>query len=64
METLKQFTKTAKQYDAIELMKKFPEVLLEGGSRSGKTFIGIYALIFRATKFPNSKHLVVRKSSN
>jgi hypothetical protein len=57
------FQKTAKQYEAIELMKKHTEVLLEGGSRSGKTFIEIYAMIVRGLKTP-SNHLAVRKHFN
>lgn len=58
------FKKTAKQYEAIELMKTAVEVLLMGGSRSGKTFIAIYAIFVRALKYPNSRHLVVRRHFN
>lgn len=56
--------KTPKQYEAIELMKNHVEVLLEGGSRSGKTFIGIYAIFVRALKHSGSRHLVVRRHFN
>lgn len=59
----REFQKTAKQYQAIELMKQYVEVLLEGGSRSGKTFIEIYAMIVRGLKTP-SNHLAVRKHFN
>jgi len=45
-------------------MINFIEVLLEGGSRSGKTFIAIYAILARAAKYPGSKHLIVRKAFN
>jgi len=45
-------------------MGKFVEVLLEGGSRSGKTFIACYAIIARALKYKNSHHLIVRKHFN
>ena len=54
--------KTPKQYEAIELMKNHIEVLLEGGSRSGKTFIAIVAIIFRALCVPRSDHLIIRKT--
>jgi len=55
------FKKTQKQKDAIKLMCQNIEVLLEGGSRSGKTFISLYALIQRACRYNGSKHLIVRK---
>lgn len=57
------FVKNDKQYAAIELMKNYVELLLEGGSRSGKTFIEIYAMIVRGLKTP-SRHLAVRKHFN
>ena len=57
------FRKTAKQIIAIRLMAKAIEVLLEGGSRSGKTFIAIYAIVVRSLKHPNSRHLIVRRHS-
>jgi len=60
---VREFQKTEKQYSAIELMKTYIEVLLEGGSRSGKTFIEIYAMIARGLKTP-SNHLAVRKHFN
>ena len=34
--------------------------LLEGGSRSGKTFIALYAIMVRALKYPGTRHLVTR----
>jgi PBSX family phage terminase large subunit len=36
------------------------EVLLEGGSRSGKSFIIIRNIILRALKYPDTRHLIVR----
>ena len=54
--------KTAKQHQAVALMSD-PEkryVLLSGGSRSGKTFIACYALVVRALKAPNTRHLITR----
>ena len=58
------FKKTAKQFQAVDLMAAHIEVLLEGGSRSGKTFIACYAIIARCLKYPNSRHLIVRKHFN
>jgi phage terminase large subunit-like protein len=56
--------KTPKQRTAIDLMTQYIEVLLEGGSRSGKTFIGVYAIIVRASKYAATKHVIVRKAFN
>ncbi len=56
-----QFIKTPDQKKAIKLLgspAKF--ILLFGGSRSGKTFILIYALIHRALKESNSRHVILR----
>jgi len=60
----KTFKKTPKQVDAIDLMARFVEINLAGGSRSGKTFIIIYAIIVRALKYPGSRHLIARKHLN
>lgn len=49
---------------AIDLMSSKTECLLEGGSRSGKTFIEIYASIARGIKYPATRHLCVRKHFN
>ena len=61
---MRSFKKTPKQIQAIELMKQYVEVLLEGGSRSGKTFIGLYAVIVRSINHQGSRHLVVRRHFN
>lgn len=37
--------------------------LVYGGSRSGKTFLTVYAIIIRALKAPGSKHLIVRQEA-
>lgn len=42
-------------------MARYIEVLLEGGSRSGKTFISMFAIIIRCAKYEKSHHLVVRR---
>ena len=56
--------KTVKQKEAITLLGG-PEknVLLYGGSRSGKTAILIYTLLIRSLK-TKSRHVVLRKSFN
>lgn len=54
------FTKTARQREAIDLLAgPARNVMLYGGSRSGKTFIILYAIIVRALK-TKSRHLVLR----
>ena len=63
-QVISDFKKNAKQIQAISLMTSFTFVLLEGGSRSGKTFIEIYAIIARMLKYPGSKHVAVRKHFN
>lgn len=56
----KPFTKTAKQREARDLLKsEARHILLEGGSRSGKTLLLLYAMIVRALKF-KSRHLILR----
>ena len=55
---------TAKQSEALDLLGAGPRnVLLYGGSRSGKTFINVYAILCRAHK-KKSKHLIVRYRFN
>ncbi|MFA7185999.1 MAG: phage terminase large subunit [Victivallales bacterium] len=61
----KTFKKTDDQTRAIRLLggpAKY--VLLFGGSRSGKTFILLYALTVRAIKTPGSRHAVLRFRAN
>lgn len=59
------FIKTTKQREAIDLMASEPKyTLLYGGSRSGKSFIIIYAIIHRALKEAGSRHLIVRFAFN
>lgn len=55
------FKKTACQLEAIKLfISGATKFLLYGGSRSGKSFIIIYAMIVIACKFPGSRHLICR----
>ena len=58
--TMNDFKKTPKQIEATRLMADKQEVLLEGGSRSGKSFIIIRNIILRALKYPGTRHLIVR----
>jgi len=60
----REFKKTAKQSQAIDLMTRYIYCLFEGGSRSGKTFIEIYAILARAFKHPETRHVAVRKHFN
>lgn len=52
---------TAKQLEALALLAK-PQrhTLLVGGSRSGKTFLLVRAVITRALKAPGSRHVIFR----
>jgi len=55
------FTKTIIQERAIDLfISGASRFLLYGGSRSGKSFIIIYAMIVIACKYPGSRHLICR----
>ncbi len=59
------FIKTADQKLALRLLSgRAGHVLLFGGSRSGKTFILVYALIVRALKAPGSRHALLRLYAN
>lgn len=51
---------TPKQVEAISLIAKYSTILLEGGSRSGKTFIICYVYVLRALKYPGSRQLMTR----
>ncbi|MBE6366731.1 MAG: DNA-packaging protein [Lentisphaerae bacterium] len=62
---MKRFEKTPAQQRAIELLQSpARHILLFGGSRSGKTFILIYALLVRALKAPGSRHAILRFHGN
>lgn len=55
------FELTAKQAEANELLaSEATHVMLEGGSRSGKTFLAVRAICLRALKAPRSRHLITR----
>ena len=62
---MKKFTKTPAQRQALKLLQSSARhILLFGGSRSGKTFILIYALLVRALKAPGSRHAILRFHGN
>jgi phage terminase large subunit-like protein len=55
------FIKTIIQSRAIQLFTSgASKFLLYGGSRSGKSFIIVFAMIIIACKFPGSRHLICR----
>ena len=59
------FSLTAKQEEALPyLMSDAAHIALGGGSRSGKTFLLLFALVTRALKAPNSRHVVFRYRFN
>lgn len=52
---------TDKQLKARSLMAAmFQFIMLFGGSRSGKTFLIVYAIVIRAIKAPGSRHVIMR----
>ena len=52
---------TAKQLEALALAGSGKtRVLYYGGSRSGKTFLTCVMLVYRALRYPNSRHLIAR----
>lgn len=58
------FKKTRTQIKAIKkLANKARHIMLFGGSRSGKTFILVYALLVRASK-EKSRHVILRHKFN
>src|SRR5687768_2840134 len=59
------FALTPKQIEANRLLGgPATHILLRGGSRSGKTFIIIRALVYRALMAPGSQHAVFRSRFN
>jgi hypothetical protein len=55
------FKPTAVQKKALSLLKSgAKQILLFGGSRSGKTTVLVMALIYRALRFAGSRHLICR----
>lgn len=58
------FKLTPKQ-SSVRKMLGGPEThcLVYGGSRSGKTFLLVYAVVIRALRAPGSRHLIARKAT-
>jgi PBSX family phage terminase large subunit len=58
------FTYTQKQKDTLDIFndKSKTYYLVEGGSRSGKTFFICDYIIARARKYPGTRHLICRQS--
>ena len=54
------FKFTDRQIVARKEISKFSYFMLFGGSRSGKTFLGVYAVAVRAIKAPSSRHAILR----
>jgi hypothetical protein len=61
MQTSEVFRPTKVQREALALIKGGAKhILLFGGSRSGKTTVLVMAMLFRAIRYPGSRHLVCR----
>jgi hypothetical protein len=55
------FIKTSDQSHATDLLTSSAlHTMLYGGSRSGKTFLLVYAIFLRALKEKNSRHIILR----
>lgn len=58
------FKKTDKQNDATKVLSSSAKnIMLYGGSRSGKTFLLIHSIIIRAAK-TRSRHIILRQNFN
>lgn len=64
MTDLPKVVKNPKQIEATRAISGYFYTMLYGGSRSGKTFIAVYALVVRAWKAPFSRHIIFRKHFN
>ena len=59
------FSYTTAQQKALELISgKSRNIMLFGGSRSGKTFLLCCVLVIRALRAPGSRHAVIRRYAN
>ena len=52
---------TAKQEEALDVLLEYPNVLLYGGARSGKTALSIYFIIYCSLTFPGIRSIVTRR---
>ena len=61
MSELAEFKLTAKQLEAQDVCAgSAKHIMLFGGSRSGKTFLLVRNIVFRALKTPHSRHAILR----
>ena len=61
---MSEFKLTEKQCEAVKLLSSpARHIMLFGGSRSGKTFLAVRALIIRASK-EKSRHVILRLNFN
>ena len=59
------FTYTPAQERALQLISgKQKNIMLFGGSRSGKTFLLCCVLVIRALRSPGSRHAIIRRYAN
>jgi hypothetical protein len=55
------FERTPRQLEALNVLgSDATHILLDGGSRSGKTFIWLDLMAFRAMRVPKSRHAILR----
>jgi PBSX family phage terminase large subunit len=59
---MKEIRWTEKQQEALAILREpaHKNVLLFGGARSGKTYLLVSSIIYRAMKYPGSRHLIAR----
>ena len=55
-----EFTRTAKQEEALDVLASCKTALLEGGGRSGKTVEIVRDMVTRALHYPGTDHLAAR----
>jgi PBSX family phage terminase large subunit len=54
---------TEKQKELLKALKGNEQVLMYGGSRSGKTFCGVSITVLRALACPESSHIILRQTA-
>ncbi len=65
LSSMSEFSLTPKQLDAQKIVAgDATHILLEGGSRSGKTFLFTRNTVLRALKAPGSRHVILRYRLN
>jgi phage terminase large subunit len=65
MNEQKSFKLTDRQGQALDLcISDAKNIMLYGGSRSGKTFFACWAIVMRAINEPNSRHCILREKFN